>query len=238
MMSNDSIWFSNFDWFNSENPAKCIKLDVCWKEAGGNTFSFLDAYLENGLYVTIGLRQTENNNRKASLSVFQHKACSLLFEQVSFNSNKDFCCNPGTEGDKYCIGDYLFEFGEYYQFIIKATEDKITGSVCRLSDQKITEIATFLTGRDSLIKANSPNGFALEHFGMNNPCEYKSQIMIRAPLRIDVKDLEATARGGIIRYQKCQNSIINKVLDGNIMLSHGGDVKRSVVDNVDFLSWD
>jgi hypothetical protein len=237
-MSNDSIWFSNFDWLNSENPAKCIKLDVCWEEAGGNTFSFLDAYLENGLYVTIGLRQTENGDRKASFSVFQHNACSSLFEQVSFNPNKDFYYNPGTEGDKYCIGDYLFEFGEYHQFIIKATEDKITGRLCRLSDQMITEIATVLIGRDSLIKANSSNGFALEHFGMNNPCEYKSQIMIRTPLRIDVKDIQATARGGIVRYQKCQNSLINKGLNGNILLSHGGDVTRSIVDKHDFLSWD
>lgn len=234
---NDSIWFSKFDWDNSKNPAEYVSLDIHWREIGGNSFIFLDAFLENGLYVTIGLRQIEGGYKRASMSVFKHGATESIFNQIHSSPGNGFQCQSGGEGDKYCIGNYQFELKEYYQFIIKATEKRVIGEICQLQNKEVTRIATFLTGDASLIKAKSSNGIALEHFGMNDPCKYKSQIVIKNPLRIDTKKLHSNARGGTVSYQKCRNSDIIKGSGGEIILSHGGNTIRGTVCHGDFIKW-
>ena len=135
------------------------------------------------------------------------------------------------------MGDYQFSFNEYYQLIFDAREDRITGSICQLKNQRVTRIATFLTGNKSLIRAGSSNGIALEHFGMDDPGRYKSEIIIRNPLRIDVEGVESSAKGGLIKYQECSNSNISRDSNVNIILSHGGDSVRGNSYNEQFLKW-
>ena len=234
---NDSVWFCKFDWGNCDNVAQRVQLDICWQEAGGNTFIFLDALLENGLYVTIGLRQEKNGAQKASMSIFKHSAPMSLFEKIQLLPGKGFLCRPGGEGDKYCKGDYPFKFREFYQLVINSKEGKIKGSIHQLSAQKITEIGNFLTGENSLIKAQTPNSMALEHYGMENPCKYKSQIIIKNPLRVDINKFCSSAQGGIVRYQKCPNVNIATDSDRRIILTHGGDTVKSNMPHNGYLSW-
>jgi len=233
---NDSVWFCMFEWTNSENAAARVEVDICWTEANGNTFSFYDARLENGLYVTIGLRQKKNGTQKASMSVLHdprnaqvHEVFSKLLSQKPLPC-KGFSPFRGSENDVYYIGNFPFRFGDWYRLIIAANEDRIGGYIHTWCDKKITKIGTFLTGKGSLIKARKgqehTNGIALEHYGMIDACKYKSSILIRNPLRTDVNGLRVGAAMGRVDYQKCSNVNVDRNSEGCIMLSHGGDTTK------------
>lgn len=242
---NDSVCFCMFEWANSENTARSVEVDICWIEAGGNTFVFYDARLENGLYVTIGLRQEQNGAQKASMSVFHdpkktqvHDVFLRLLAQKPLPC-KGFLPFRGGENDVYYMGDFPFWIGKWYRLIIAADEDQVEGYIYRWSTQKITKIGTFLTSEGSRIKARTglehTNGIALEHYGMSNACRCKSSILVRNPLRVDIKGLRVGATKGRVDYQKCTNVNVDSDSEGCIVLSHGGDTIRRKQDR--WLQW-
>lgn len=232
---NDSVWFSNLDWDNSKTRAHRVELDICWNQTGGNTLVFFEAFLENGFYVTIGLRQEQSGSQKAHMSVFRHGANNSLFESITASPNNVFAFYSGSENDKYCKGDYRFQLGEYYRLIISAKENRVTGYVYQWLNEEFTKIATFFTGEGSLIEAFSHNGVALEHFGMNDPCSHKSQVIIRDPLRLGVNGFCSVAKGGTARYQKCPNVNVGRDPEGNVFLSHGGDIIKNGAQHNEFV---
>lgn len=228
---NDSVWFSRFDWNNLTHAAQRVELDICWTHVAGYTFAFLDAHLENGLYVTLGLRQKQNGVRKASMSVFKQEMHTIPGE--------GFSCNPkGGENDTYCIGDYPFRLGEHYRLIILAKAESVEGCVRQMSTNRITRIATFMTGKGSLIKAQSSNGIALERVGMENPCESKSCIYVSSPTRVDIYGNRSNATKGFVKCEKCLNVDVHSDSKGHVIISHGGDSsKRFNEINEQWISW-
>jgi len=112
------VWFCRFEWTSSENAARRVEVDICWIEAGGNTFPHYVARLENGLYVTIGLHQKQNGAQKANLSVFDtptnpqvHDVFLRLLTQKPLPC-KGFLPFRGSENNILYIEDFPFRFGE------------------------------------------------------------------------------------------------------------------------------
>ena len=218
-LKNDTVWFSRFDWNNLADAGQRVELDIYWTHATGNTLVFLDTHLENELYVTLGLRQEQNGARKAHMTVFK--------QEIQAIPGLDFLCNPkGSEKDTYCIGDYPFQFNEYYRLMIFAGTDWVEGCVRRMSTNRVTRIAVFMTGKGSLIKARRSNGVALERYGMENPCESKSRIFVSSPLRVDIHGNRSGATKGFVKCEKCVNVDVHSDSKGNVIISHGGDTSK------------
>lgn len=213
---NDSVWFSRFDWNNLAFAGKTVELDVYWTHASGNTLVFLDTYLENGLYVTLGLRQQQKRVRKAHMSVFK--------QGIQATPGSGFSCfAKGGENDTYCIGDYPFQLGEYYRITISAKTHRVEGNIRQISTNQITRIGTFITGQGSLLKRRRSNGVALERYGMENPCESKSRIYVSSPLRLDIQGNHSGATKGFVECEKCTNVDVKSDSKGHVIISHGGD---------------
>lgn len=237
MQSNDSVWFCNFDWLNGRKAAVKLEIDISWTETGGNSFVFFDTWLENSLYVTIGLRQDRKGLQNANMSVF-HDSENVQSKEAFMKllTQKPLACEGflpfrGSENDVYYIGNFPFKIGEWYRLIIVANYDQVEGFIYRWSNQKLIKLGTFLTGKDSIIKARkdseATNGVALEHYGMDNSCKCKSSILIRNPLREDIEGVKTSASRGRIVYQKCPNANVNIDSKSRIILSHGGNtIKR------------
>jgi len=244
---NDSVWFCLFDWSNIDKAAVRLEVDVNFTESDGNTFSYLDARLENDLYVTIGIRQLETGDQQASMSVLHdpnnpdaRKSFFQLLQKERLPS-RGFLANRGGENDLYYIGNFPFDFGEYYRFIIFTDGNQVEGYIYRWSNKELVKIGTFLTGEGSRIRARRgkehTNGITLEHFGMFNACEKKSRILVRNPLRVDVTGVRASALKGRVDYQKCSNANVDRDDEDNIILSHGGDTIRDGAAHLEFLPW-
>lgn len=222
---NDTVWFSRFDWTNSDTAAKRVEVDVCWNEINGYTYAFLDSFPENRLYVTIGLRRKNNGAQMASMSVFRHRS-DIQLENIQVLPAEGFEYYKGGEGDIYCMGNFPFNLDEYYRLIILALEDRVEGYIYQWSNREVSKIGTFLTGAGSRILARSSNGVALERVGMRDACETRSSILLRNPLRVDINDIRGGATRGMISYQRCPNVNVESDPEGRITLSHGGDTTK------------
>lgn len=228
-----------FEWTNSENSAKKVGLDVCWLEASGNTFTFFDACLRNGLYVTIGMRHTRNGIQKASMSILHNPSIDQVHDTfLQLLRQKPLPCLGfapfrGSENDVYYIGNFSFRFGKWYRLIITAGGNQVEGFIYDWSNQKVVKIGTFLTGKESEIEKKigrqHTNGIALEHYGMTNACKCKSSIMIRNPIRVDKNGLCGSVISGRIDYQKCFNSDVKVNSKGRATLCHGGSTVREQI---------
>lgn len=230
-LKNDSVWFSRFDWNNLAYVGQWVELDIYWTHAAGNTLVFLDAHLENGLYVTLGLRQEQKGARKAHMTVFKPGIQAIPGHGFSYNPK-------GGENDTYCIGDYPFQFGEYYRLTIFAEANQVEGHVRRMSTNRVTRIGAFITGKGSLIRAQRSNGVALELFGMENPCESKSRIYVSSPLRVDIHGNRSGATKGFVECEKCVNVDVHSDSKGHVIISHGGStLDRFEEINKQWVSW-
>lgn len=223
---NDTATITMFDWTNRKNLANRVEVDIKWSEAGGNTFVFLDTRLKDEKYVTVGLRQLENGVQQATMSV--HKPNIKVDCRESYS-------RIGPEGDTCCIGNFKFEMGDWYRFIIYAEGCFIEGFIYDYKNHELTKLAKFYTGEDSLIKAGPRNSVSLEHIWMENPCEKKTIILCRDLSRLDINGENATASRVQGKYQDCDNSDIKKNSEGYIVISHGGDTKRGDIKNNDWI---
>lgn len=231
---NDSVIFSRFQWTNLDQTAKRVEVDVCICEISDSTYTFFDAFLENGLYVTLGLRLTASTEQKASMSVFRHKS-DMSLTDVVMTPEIDFEAQIGLEDDVFIMGDYPFKMKECFRLIINAKQKDIEGYIFRWRDKEVRKIGTFGTGDGSHILAKSSNAVALERVGLKNTCERKAQIFIRNPLRIGIDDSIAGATRGMITYQRCPNMNVESLTDGKVYLSHGGDTLKKTPSG--WLDW-
>ena len=222
---NDTVWLSRFDWTNWNTAANRVEVDISWIEINGYTYAFFDAFLENGLYITIGLRQTHQGDQKASMSVFRHKS-DIQLTDIQIIPNNGYRYYPGVEGDIYSMGDFPFNLGEYYRLIIRAHKDRVEGYIYNWLNQEVTKIGAFRTGIGSRILARSSNGVALERVGMINACESKSSILLRNPLRVDINNTRSGVTRGMISYQRCPNVNVDSGPEGHVLLSHGGNTNK------------
>ena len=225
-LKNDTATITMFRWTNRTKLAHRVEIDICWQEAGGNTFVFLDTRLKDDKYVTIGLRQLENGVQQASMSVFQpdiEVECRAGFKRI------------GSEKDTCCIGNYPFKLNNWYRFIIYAEGSYIEGYIYDHKTKELYKLAKFFTGEDSLIQASTRNSVSLEHIWMPKPCEEKTQIICRNPLRKDISGSLATATHVQAKYQECNNANIEMDDAGNIVISHGSNTKKGKIQHNDWI---
>lgn len=228
-LKNDTTTITMFRWTNRNNLANRVEIDICWEDSGGNTFVFFDTRLKDHKYVTVGLRQLENGEQQASMSV--HKL------DIKVECSKDFR-RISPEKDTCCIGSYPFVLNNWYRFIIYAEGSYVEGFIYNHKTQELKKLARFFTGEDSLIQASTRNSVLLEHIWMKNPCEEKTKILCRNPLRMDIIGEIATATHVQAKYQECDNANIEIDKEGNIVISHGGNTKRGEIQNNDFIEID
>ena len=76
---------------------------------------------------------------------------------------------------------------------------------------------------------------SLEHIWMKNPCEEKTTIVFKNPLRMDILGEIASATHVQVKYQKCDNANITKNREGNIVISHGGNTRRGKIQHNDWI---
>jgi len=229
-LSNDSINFYNFQWTSTSTDVRRIEVDIYWTDSGGNTFVFLDGTLANGIYVTVGLRDS-GGVKRASMSVFKPDVFAL--------PGPEFTAQNGGEGDTYCIGDYPFNLGEYYRLILDSNGESVSGYVYRHSNSVLTKICKFYTGTNSIFRGDSWNSVSLEHYGMADPSVYKSRIYVSSPVRMDIYGTKIGATGGYVGYQTYYSkSDVDNDGIGHIIISHGGDTINDD-DPVDdgYISW-
>ena len=228
-LKNDTATIAMFRWTNRDKLAHRIEIDICWKEAGGNTFVFFDTRLKDDKYVTIGLRQLENGLQQASMSV--HKL------DIEVECCEGFQC-IGPEGDTCCIGNFPFELNIWYRLVILTKGSYVEGFIYNHKNKELKKIAKFFPGEDSLIQASTRNSVSLEHIWMKNPCVEKTTIWCKDLIRMDITGKIATATHVQAKYQECDNSNIEKNREEYIVISHGGDTKRGEIKHNEFIEID
>jgi len=225
-LRNDTATITMFNWTNRTILANRVEIDICWEGAGGNMYVFLDARLKGHKYVTIGMRQLKTGEQQASMSVFKpdiRVECREGFRRI------------GPEKDTCCIGNYPFSLNNWYRFILNAKGSYVEGFIYNHETRDLMKLARFYSGDESFIQASTRNSVSLEHIWMKNPCEEKTAIVCKDPLRMDILGKIASATRVQAKYQKCDNANIEKNSEGNIVISHGGNTRRGNIQHNDWI---